>query len=209
MEKKGFTLVELMMVVATIGILSAVSISAFKKYQAKIRTVDAKIQLASIYSAESAARNDWGTYVSCLNAIGIDAPDDTNASTRHYTAMVGLDWPVIINFGASDGDATWGNTFVRNKYGIPNCNHAMGNFWVNGAKASSSCHAKMTISELADCVSWAVQPTLAMTATSFSASAGGHIGSCSADYGLGVCHVNVDLWNINENKKITYLRKTY
>ena len=50
----GFTLVELMIVVAIIGVLSAVAVPNFKKYQAKAKTSEAKIQLAAAYTAEQA-----------------------------------------------------------------------------------------------------------------------------------------------------------
>jgi type IV pilus assembly protein PilA len=42
-----------MIVVAIIGILSAVAIPNFKKYQAKSRSSEAKIQLAAAYTAEA------------------------------------------------------------------------------------------------------------------------------------------------------------
>ena len=41
----GMSLVELMIVVAIIGILSSVAIPNFKKYQAKSKTSEAKLQL--------------------------------------------------------------------------------------------------------------------------------------------------------------------
>lgn len=48
-RQDGFTLVELMVVVAIIGLLSAVAIPNFKKYQAKAKTSEAK-PLCHIYS---------------------------------------------------------------------------------------------------------------------------------------------------------------
>ena len=44
-RQSGFTLVELMVVVAIIGLLSAVAIPNFKKYQAKSKISEAKLQL--------------------------------------------------------------------------------------------------------------------------------------------------------------------
>lgn len=70
--EQGFTLVELMVVVAIIGILSAVAIPNFKKYQAKSKTTEAKMQLASIYSYELSAASEYDTFTSCLGILGYD-----------------------------------------------------------------------------------------------------------------------------------------
>ena len=58
--KKGFTLIELMIVVAIIGILAAIAIPNFLKYQAKSKQSEAKMNLGSMgTSAESYhAEND-------------------------------------------------------------------------------------------------------------------------------------------------------
>lgn len=70
----GFTLVELMVVVAIIGILSAIAVPNFKKYQAKSKQSEAKIQLAAVYSAEVGTSADWDTYGTCLTLMGYERP---------------------------------------------------------------------------------------------------------------------------------------
>lgn len=68
----GFTLVELMVVVAIIGILSAIAVPNFKKYQAKSKQSEAKIQLAALYNSEVGTQSDYDTYGTCLPLMGYE-----------------------------------------------------------------------------------------------------------------------------------------
>lgn len=68
----GFTLVELMVVVAIIGVLSAIAVPNFKKYQAKSKQSEAKIQLAALYQTEVSAQADYNTYATCINDLGYE-----------------------------------------------------------------------------------------------------------------------------------------
>lgn len=50
---KGFTLIELMIVVAILGILAVVAVPALQKYMRRAKTAEAKVQLAKLYDAAS------------------------------------------------------------------------------------------------------------------------------------------------------------
>ena len=81
-RQDGFTLVELMVVVAIIGLLSAVAIPNFKKYQAKAKISEAKLQLSAIYTAEAAFFSDFNMYAGCLRYMGYDPELET--PNRYY-----------------------------------------------------------------------------------------------------------------------------
>jgi type IV pilus assembly protein PilA len=61
-NKKGFTLIELMIVVAIIGILAAIAIPNFLKFQAKSKQSEAKTNLKGVYTAETGYFGEQNTY---------------------------------------------------------------------------------------------------------------------------------------------------
>lgn len=69
-KKKGFTLIELMIVVAIIGILAAIAIPNFIKFQAKGKQSEANSQLKAIFSAQKAAFPVNQGYWSDVGGIG-------------------------------------------------------------------------------------------------------------------------------------------
>ncbi len=62
-EQKGFTLIELMIVVAIIGILAAIAIPNFLQYQMKSRQSEAKTNLQAIKTSEVSFQAERGCYV--------------------------------------------------------------------------------------------------------------------------------------------------
>jgi type IV pilus assembly protein PilA len=66
----GFSLVELMVVVAIIGVLASIAVPAVNKYIAKARQSEAKTGLSSLYTSEKAFYAEYTAYHSAFEAIG-------------------------------------------------------------------------------------------------------------------------------------------
>src|SRR6267142_5219091 len=62
-KREGFTLIELMIVVAIIGILAAIAIPNFIKFQLRAKAGEAKINLAGIRTAQESYFAEAGTYM--------------------------------------------------------------------------------------------------------------------------------------------------
>ena len=60
---RGFTLIELMIVVAIIGILAAIAIPNFLRFQARAKQSEAKANLKAYYTAAKSRFAEDGTYV--------------------------------------------------------------------------------------------------------------------------------------------------
>lgn len=115
-KNQGFSLVELMIVVAIIGLLAAVGVPQYQKFQARARQSEAKTALGALYSAEAAFFQEWNCYQSDLRNVGFGV---SGVNLRYITgvrsAAVGTpDAPVAAcnagrpnvngaGFGTSDG----------------------------------------------------------------------------------------------------------
>ncbi|MBU3952264.1 MAG: prepilin-type N-terminal cleavage/methylation domain-containing protein [Proteobacteria bacterium] len=80
LNKKGFTLIELMIVVAIIGILAAIAIPNFMSYQCKAKQSKAKSNLGTLRTNQEAYKAEFDTYGNSLGAIGF-----TTTGSPRYT----------------------------------------------------------------------------------------------------------------------------
>lgn len=183
-NESGFTLVELMIVVAIIGILASIAIPNYQKYQAKARTSEAKIYLSGAFTAEKSFVVEYSSYTSCLGAAGFA----TDAGQNYYAA----------------GFVTAATTAAVCGQGSTNCN---GNLGTNAPTCADGGGATYfaAVKKVRPAGTVAAQSDLAtstVTSSTFTVAAAGQINPSSTG-------TQIDLWTITEAKALTQVTIGY
>ncbi len=179
-SRSGFTLVELMVVVAIIGILSAIAIPNFKKYQSKSKTSEAKLQLAALYTAEVSFSTDFDVYATCLDTMGYDP--SSNLDSRYYSVGFSAHLAAANSNAVANGaDTCLGTT----------------NFWYIAGKTVGGAKADTPATYLAGA------SVTAATFDGFTAAAAGVLDASKTAAGTA------DKWTIDQDKKLSHPQPGY
>jgi type IV pilus assembly protein PilA len=122
---KGFSLVELMIVVAIIGVLSALAVPKFQSFQAKAKQSEAKSNLSHIYTLEQSFYGDQDKYSASLKDIGFSLQGRVRygyavvaPTTSTFTATATAS-TVVLDVSGNITSATPNNTNISSNCTFP------------------------------------------------------------------------------------------
>jgi prepilin-type N-terminal cleavage/methylation domain-containing protein len=188
-NRKGFTLVELLIVVAIIGVLATVGIPTFKRMMEKSKKSEAKVNLGNLFTTEAAFYSEYGGYGNNLVSMGYEVDGNLTEMIYH------------MGFNEAGGVAAWTCTAAA----LPAIGSSMGgsinlslNTYYPGGGTTCNQFGRTTLAiDSAGAKGVAADPY-----GTFLASASGVIaGGVDRDTANGDVN-NLDSWTIDETRTL-------
>lgn len=182
-KNDAFTLLEMLITLAITGIMLAVAIPNYRKYQARTRQQEARTALTVIYTVEQTFFSDTGSFSACLKQIGADRSQEPMryySSGFNYTYTPGPDW----NCGKNGDQCCDTYTYTFSGISDQRCSAADQSFAATIASPNTS---SLTADPSAP-----LGTVLKAQKYDFTAGAGGYIGVPSSR----------DIWTIDQNKNL-------
>ena len=174
-------MVEIMIVIAIIGILTAVAIPSFHKYKARSKRTEAKILLSSIYVAQAGLMQVFNHYATCLEDANFEL---SNAQNRHYAIGFANE-----NTAANSLVVGSGGECANGGYQYPASNHFSGQLVPASALSDID-------SSTSDAGAGITTPGVLNTGEAFVAGAIGYI------FPGNITTATASKWTINHEKQI-------
>ena len=192
--QEGFTLVELMIVVAIVGVLSAIAIPNYQKFSARAKQAEAKAILSNIMTSLAGYQASEGSYTLCLANAGFSPPVGANVHRNYAVAVGATAAGMTCGPGANLSCATqgWdvggGTTCTNNGVAQPAvvAANASGDTGPNSYGATESSGATLAAISTA-------MPTNSLSGSGFVIGASGSI-----------LNANIDKWQMNNSGTLNH-----
>ncbi len=138
LTNKGFTLVELMVVIVIVGILAAVAIPKFTVASHKAKASEYPTVLSSIYQAEHTLQAETGAFKSATSTqledtLGVNVPT-SNWFNYMAEAASASEFEALAGVKTAFGDATTSDTARIDEEGVKTASGALATYqpnWTN------------------------------------------------------------------------------
>lgn len=184
-KNDGFTMVELMVVVAILGVLATIAVPQYNRFMAKARQAEAKIALSGIYTAEQSFFVENQTYTGFLTSAGYKPEGDKTYYSSGFRSGLGA------ICGPSASYNCYGNYYRQNaapSQVLSGTNFLNNAFFPASTRAGTGIATVTNHDDLPDSAD-----NMALSNNAFVAAAGGQILSGASP---------LDQWTINQDKLI-------
>ena len=116
LSRKGFTLIELMIVVMIVGILASVAILSYRHFIKKAQSVEAEVALTEIHRLQQLHHAQSGSFAGDLSAIGFNPIPPLKFYSVGMRFLGGTDGIAYQAYAYAKGDSDGSTTLVLTQY---------------------------------------------------------------------------------------------
>lgn len=88
-RREGYSLIEILIVIAIIGLLAAIAVPSYFGFKKKALATEARANLHQLFKLELSYQGEYGSYTNNLNDIGFKVTPDMRYSYEVYSVWPG------------------------------------------------------------------------------------------------------------------------